>query len=597
MAVRAIILPSLLLLLVATMIMRNRTNPIFITRNIVFSNIYIFWSLLTLIGGASILSAANPSEAVVEFSRILLIFILSFVSALILHNDEVLFNYIPRLTLLTTIILSLIAIAQRFIPSFTYIPGVVEPYATLTHRNQLAIYLTLAAPYTILALFNSRRLQRLCVWAALVLSLYVIVISTCRAAWAAGIVSGLLTYLLMRKSKTRQTESKRRQNYWKTGLIAGGIAIIIAVASITADVQIRTGDSQRLMLWRKTLRMTAEHPITGVGLGNWRINIPLFVDESDPAELAAGELRFQRPHNDFLWNLSEMGIIGLLAYLGLFISILITGVKAIRHNKDGVIKRLIAVCIAASLAYMIAALFDFPREKIEHNVLFALAAGGIAALAAAKSSAQKHHRSPFAPLVFIMLIVGGFGLWIGVSRFRAEVSAKSALAAAGNGAWREALASLNSISSPFYTVDYAGTPIDFVKGLAHINLGDENIALRCFTTALQYNPNHLQTQVNLGSCYERKGDHRLAQIHYLQALRISPHNEEVLLNLAASHCNAGDVEDALRALESVNPNTTNPRYKNYLEVIRRMQNEQDTCGRHNAAECGGAAGQSSLGLN
>jgi O-antigen ligase len=80
----------------------------------------------------------------------------------------------------------------------------------------------------------------------------------------------------------------------------------------------------RFPLWQTSMRMIKAAPISGVGLGQWKIVSPAY--ETDKKIKASGRgLRqtwVQRPHNDFLWVFSETGVLGFLGHL-LFWGVLI----------------------------------------------------------------------------------------------------------------------------------------------------------------------------------------------------------------------------------------------------------------------------------
>ncbi|MCT4622580.1 MAG: O-antigen ligase family protein, partial [Schleiferiaceae bacterium] len=70
---------------------------------------------------------------------------------------------------------------------------------------------------------------------------------------------------------------------------------------------------ERSLLWEKTAYMWLDASITGVGAGNWKIEFPKY--GSGIWRARQGLVQFQRPHNDFLWVLSETGILGFAGYI------------------------------------------------------------------------------------------------------------------------------------------------------------------------------------------------------------------------------------------------------------------------------------------
>ena len=77
---------------------------------------------------------------------------------------------------------------------------------------------------------------------------------------------------------------------------------------------------ERLTLWTKSLSMVKEAPLLGVGLGQWKIALPLYgrIEKYEISDRGIKEIIFQRPHNDYVWVLSEIGVLGLTFYLSIY---------------------------------------------------------------------------------------------------------------------------------------------------------------------------------------------------------------------------------------------------------------------------------------
>ena len=77
----------------------------------------------------------------------------------------------------------------------------------------------------------------------------------------------------------------------------------------------------------------------------------------------------QRPHNDFIWILSEQGIVGLLMYLILVLIILSSLTKLILKTNDKSQKLFYFFALYAYVGYLIFSCFSFPKERIEHQII------------------------------------------------------------------------------------------------------------------------------------------------------------------------------------------------------------------------------------
>jgi O-antigen ligase len=74
----------------------------------------------------------------------------------------------------------------------------------------------------------------------------------------------------------------------------------------------------RIDLWTKTIRMIADHPLLGVGLGNFR---QVFETRYNP-ELNNDLRRGVHAHNLWLHKYAELGLIGGTCYLALWVTVL-----------------------------------------------------------------------------------------------------------------------------------------------------------------------------------------------------------------------------------------------------------------------------------
>ena len=84
----------------------------------------------------------------------------------------------------------------------------------------------------------------------------------------------------------------------------------------------------RLLLWRDSLRMSAERPLAGFGPETFATEFPRF----ESADLAAAYPDFyhESPHNMFLDALTSQGLLGLLALAGLCSLGVLAAIRACR---------------------------------------------------------------------------------------------------------------------------------------------------------------------------------------------------------------------------------------------------------------------------
>ena len=72
----------------------------------------------------------------------------------------------------------------------------------------------------------------------------------------------------------------------------------------------------RLEAWKAAYYMAVEHPLFGVGFGRFKQESTILVENGTVHENASA---FDHPHNDYLYQLSVNGLIGLVLLLLLFL--------------------------------------------------------------------------------------------------------------------------------------------------------------------------------------------------------------------------------------------------------------------------------------
>lgn len=117
---------------------------------------------------------------------------------------------------------------------------------------------------------------------------------------------------------------------------------------------------ERLFLWDNTFDLIKERPIVGYGTGNWRFIFPSSGISNSRA--AQGKTIFQRAHNDWLQIWFENGLIGVICYLLIFISILFQLNRSNKSNAENQI--LLLMILFVVVGWCCLSFFDFPNERM-----------------------------------------------------------------------------------------------------------------------------------------------------------------------------------------------------------------------------------------
>ena len=92
------------------------------------------------------------------------------------------------------------------------------------------------------------------------------------------------------------------------------LATVHAVQAFTKG-EMGTGQGSRLQFVQKTGEMILEKPLLGHGIGSWLAQYPVRAQGLETSEMST-------PHNDYLLYAAELGAVGLLALMGIFVSVL-----------------------------------------------------------------------------------------------------------------------------------------------------------------------------------------------------------------------------------------------------------------------------------
>jgi O-antigen ligase len=329
---------------------------------------------------------------------------------------------------------------------------------------------------------------------------------------------------------------------------------------------------ERLLVWNNSLQMAKENILLGVGAGNWQFQFPKYgLEKFNDVFMDNASLTYQRPHNDFLWVLCEMGILGLISYIGVFIVALFYTVKLLRNKiKSNLDDKLLLYGFFATIAgYAFISFFDYPLERIEHQILFYL----ILSVVVAKyyCSLQKGKKSTnsinFGLLTLMIFVPVLFSFVVSINRFSGEFHTRKIYECQSKGDWNQLISEADNSVNPFYVTDPTSIPINWYKGVALYSSGNLKEAESCFEKAKSIHPYNIHVLNNLASCYETEGKHKEAEEMYAYALLISPRFDEARLNLSAVYFNEKEYEKAFYTIDRVGVTTKDEKYKIYLPVI------------------------------
>jgi len=136
-----------------------------------------------------------------------------------------------------------------------------------------------------------------------------------------------------------------------------GRSLIAAQAGSFEQADIRS------LIWSTSFNIFKDHPVFGIGFGNF----PEFYRSylKIPSEI------FGHAHNDFLNVAVNAGIIGLLAFIFLWVILLKNLLRRYKEKKEGYQKALILGGVLTLFAYLLASQFQcYYTAAIDNMILF-----------------------------------------------------------------------------------------------------------------------------------------------------------------------------------------------------------------------------------
>ncbi len=253
----------------------------------------------------------------------LVLFILLAAGWLAAHADGV--RILLRAAVASGVVAACYGIAQYFgwdplLPAQAYQVGegtlaIVRPPGTLGHADYFAAWLVVVVFFGLaLGRLETTRFWRMTAVATSGLAAVAIVLNGTRAAMLGAAVGGVVLLF-----------TRRRRIGARAGVVglvcASGLVLFFyspAGVKLRARLHWSLEDARggaRLLLWRDSLRMSAEKPVTGFGPEVFGTEFPRF--ESEELAAAYPDFYHESPHNMFLDALTGEGISGLLVLAAL----------------------------------------------------------------------------------------------------------------------------------------------------------------------------------------------------------------------------------------------------------------------------------------
>ena len=284
--------------------------------------LFVIWATL------SYFYAINPTEVLVNIVRHFNTLFMFLNLGILIYNIKNK-NRLLSFAIMSILAIEVYAVLDQALGMFN--DGLIIPEklkGVTANRNITAFSIAIKIPYVLYLIIINQKFWIKIIYSFLVLlSLFSLSMIQSRASFVAAALIGLLlfTWTIINFLKNKSYKPLINNLYYLLPMILAIILNQTLVSSKGADalsrastISVSTNDgsvNQRLRYYEDVLTHISSNPIFGVGIGNWKLT-SIDYDKAD----ITGYIVPYHAHSDFIQLGAELGIIGFILYLAVFLS-------------------------------------------------------------------------------------------------------------------------------------------------------------------------------------------------------------------------------------------------------------------------------------
>ena len=355
-----------------------------------FSLLYTFYFVWAII---SVSYAINPTEAVVCLARLASTFFIYTNFTILLYKKEIKSYYLPLSILISLVLFydSIYVISSFAKNSKTMLldQNILSLMGKNGNKNVMAASLLIKFPFSLFVILRSKFLGRVVGVFVLFFGSFALFILNTRSTFV-----GLFLILIIFISSTLYFKLKLKSTWPKIIWPLAYFIIPILIAFFSAnlvlenavksqevqgsygavykridDITANTKEESRLRLWKAGLDYISKHPLIGDGYGNWKLaSIPYEKEYTNDLFVP------YHAHNDFIEAAADLGIIGGLAYLGLFVLVFLFTLRLWLKEDAAEFRLFATISFMALTCYFVDAFLNFPTERTSMQTMLTISA-------------------------------------------------------------------------------------------------------------------------------------------------------------------------------------------------------------------------------
>ena len=556
-------------------------------RQTLSSSISLLYIAFFIWASASYFYALNPTEVLVNLPRHLNTMLMYFFIAIfigVISKRASFFSWAIAI-ILGIEVYAVLKEAFAMIETSGMINSVALKGVT-ANRNITAFSIAIKIPYVIYLILQEKvRWKQLGLGLLVTIALLCLTIIQSRAAFVA---SGVTLLFLTGISFYFYQNTKEKKWLWTPTYYLIPLLIAVLLNSLyfsnkganaldrASTISVSTQDgsvNQRLRYYKDVVTHMRAHPLLGTGLGNWKIQ-SIDYDKND----IKGYVVPYHAHSDFIQLGAELGILGFLLYLGVFVFALIYGLKVLfaAHAKTDQ-KLFVGLLLTALAVYSVDANLNFPIARPQVLAPWALVVALINFYHQllfrtsnvednlTKSKQLAYNGFPFVALLFLLP-----GIKITHTTYTSLKAQMLILQDFNSNKYSLPLNQIESFIPPMPNITVTTIPMDAIKARYYFHYKKYDTALTLAERAKEANPYLRYPEILQSQIYAEKGDLEKAWKYAKVAFENLPRNtlhSSRFINLSIQLGKRDAIRDAFPLITLHNDFNN---WKNYLIAVGQL---------------------------
>ncbi len=529
--------------------------------------------------------------------------LLLFSLSVLLNNGKITFLVISKTISLIAAVESIICILQQF-SIISSLDSLFIVTGSNVNPNVTAMFLAMAIPAIMLLLFDSpsnpiRALSpyRVMAITSFILCLVALAFLKCRTAFIGAVIG--ITLII----NNRFQLIKMLKNKFSNPLLIIATALTFCFVSIALLFLYHSKQAStdgRLFIWKISLKAIAEKPIFGSGYGQFEHDYNLaqaryFAQKTATQQEIFNAGYVHMSYNEFLENLFEGGIIGLILFVGLLVTLFPcpyplkgrerspqkidskTNIGTLHNTplRDG------GFAFAGIATFVIMCFFNFTVQALPVRALFIIYAGVCCVerksnlnidLATFKKLPNLANANIFnkTPFIFVVTALSIFLFFKILTLSKAYSQCNTILETQNDLGSKEALQEMAALK-----VDLRQST-HYLHGYANLLFRTKHYdaAIEKYNQSLNYNTNP-EIYMELGNCLTKRARYTEAEQAYTMAANIEPHRFAPKYGLMKIYAFAKDSINAkvmAQQIVAMNPKVESEKVEYYKREAMKLIN-------------------------